>query len=46
MLFYFAKRAKNGGGVAFHNSGHKLALGNVNDIRCLQKITFFVVCLI
>ena len=47
MLFYFEKGAKNGGGgVAFHNSGHRLALGNVNDMRCLEKITCFVVCMI
>ena len=48
MLFYFAKSAINGGGggLAFHNSGHRLALGNVYDMRCLEKITCFVVCLI
>ena len=30
-----------GGGVAFHNSGHRLALGHVNDIRCLEKYMLF-----
>ena len=44
MPFYFAKNTINGGGgvVAFHNSGHKLALGHCNDMRCLEKVhTFF-----
>ena len=27
-----------GGGVAFHNSGHRLTLGRVNDMRCLEKV--------
>ena len=27
-----------GGGVTFHNSGHRLALGHVNDMRCLGKV--------
>ena len=30
---------KNGGGVTFHNSGYRLALGHVNDMRCLGKST-------
>ena len=37
MQFYFAKQI-NGGGVMFHNSGHRLALGHVNNIRCLGKV--------
>ena len=42
MLFYFAKNTINGGGgVAFHNSGHRLALGHVNDMRCLEKVHAF-----
>ena len=35
MLFYFAKNTKIGSGVTFHNSGHILALGHVNDMWCL-----------
>ena len=31
-----------GGGVAFHNSGHRLALGHVNDMRCLGKVHAFL----
>ena len=27
-----------GGGVAFHNSEHRLALDHVNDNRCLEKV--------
>ena len=42
MLFYFAKNTINGGGVAFHNSGHRLALGHVNDMRCLEKVHAFL----
>ena len=39
MLFFFAKSTKmGGGGVTFHNSGHRLALGRVNDMRCLGKV--------
>ena len=39
MLFYFAKNTINGGGgVGFHNSRHRLALGQVNDMRCLEKV--------
>ena len=40
MLFYFAKNTINGGGggVAFHNSGHRLALGHVKGMRCLEKV--------
>ena len=43
MLFYFDKNTINGGGgggggVAFHNSGHRLALGHVNDNGCLEKV--------
>ena len=34
-----------GGGVAFHNSGHRLALGHVNDMRCMEKYMIFA-CLI
>ena len=30
-----------GKGVAFHNSGHRLALGHVNDMRCLEKYMLF-----
>ena len=26
------------GVVTFHNSGHRLALGHVNDMRCLGKV--------
>ena len=29
-------------GVAFHNSGHILALGHVNDMRCLEKVHDFL----
>ena len=29
-------------GVAFHNSGHRLALGHVNDMRCLEKVHAFL----
>ena len=36
MLFYFAP--KNKGGGTFHNSGHRLALGNLSDMRCLGKV--------
>ena len=44
MLLYFAKNTKMGGGgeVAFHNSGHRLALGHVNDMRCLEKVHAFL----
>ena len=42
MLFYFAKTTINGGGVAFHNSGHRLVLGHVNDMRCLEKVHAFL----
>ena len=44
MLFYFAENTINGGGggVAFHNSGHRLALGHVNDMRCLEKVHAFL----
>ena len=42
MLFYFAQNTINrGGGLPFHNSGHRLALGHVNDIRCLEKYMLF-----
>ena len=37
MLFYF-DNTKNGGGVTVHNSGHRLAFGHVNDMRCLGKV--------
>ena len=48
MLFYFAKNTivGGGGGVAFHNSGHRLALGHVNDMRCLEKVHAFLFDLI
>ena len=47
MPFYFAKKHNKwggggGGGVAFHNSGHRLALGHVNDMRCLEKVHAFL----
>ena len=46
MLFYFAKNTINGvgggGGVAFHNSGHRLALGHVKDMICLDKVHAFL----
>ena len=43
MLFYCAKNTMNGGGgVAFHNSGHILALGHVNDMRYLEKVHGFL----
>ena len=45
MLFYFAKSTLNGwggGGVGFYNSGHRLALGHVNDMRCLEKVHAFL----
>ena len=41
MLFYFAKNTINGGGVEFYNSGHRLALGHVNDMRYLEKVHAF-----
>ena len=44
MLFYFTKNTINGGGVVFHNFGNRLALGHVNDMRCLVKEQAF--CLI
>ena len=47
MLSYFAKKLnKRGRGVAFYNSGHRLALGHVNDMRCLGKVHAFFNCLI
>ena len=42
MLFYFAKNEKMGGGVVFHNCGHRLPLGHVNDMRCLEKVHAFL----
>ena len=43
MPFYFAKNTINGGGgVAFHNSGHRFALGHVNDMSCLEKVHVFL----
>ena len=30
------------GVVAFHNSGHRLALGHVNDMRCQGKVHAFL----
>ena len=43
MLFYFAKNEKmGGGGVVFHNCGHRLPLGHVNDMRCLEKVHAFL----
>ena len=39
----FCQKHNNWGeGVAFHNSGHRLALGHVNDMRCLEKIHGFL----
>ena len=35
-----------GWGVAFYNSGHRLALGHENDMRCLEKVHAFFICLI
>ena len=40
MLFNICQKhnkSGGGGGVAFHNSRHRLALGHVNDMRCLEK---------
>ena len=37
MLFYLDNTQKMGG-VAFHISGQRLALGHVNDMRCLGKV--------
>ena len=37
----FSQNTINGGGVAFHNSGYRLALGHVNDMRCLEKVHAF-----
>ena len=31
-----------GGGVKFYNSGHRLALSHLNDMRCLQKVHAFL----
>ena len=45
MLFYFVKNTINGGGggwIAFHNSGHRFALGHVNDMSCLDKVHAFL----
>ena len=44
MLSYFAKNTINGGGggVEFYNSGHRLALGHVKDMRCLEKVHAFL----
>ena len=43
MLFYFTKNTINvGRGVTFHNSGHRLALGHVNDMRYLEKVHAFM----
>ena len=33
---------KLGGGVSFQNSGNRLALGHVNDMRCLEKVHVFL----
>ena len=44
-MVYFAHNTRNGwggGGVAFHNSGYRLALGHVNDMRCLEKVHAFL----
>ena len=30
------------GGVEFYNSGHRLALGHVNDMGCLEKVHAFL----
>ena len=37
MLVYFENTQKMRG-VTFHNSGYRLALGHVNDMRCLGKV--------
>ena len=38
MLIYFAQNTINGGGgVEFHNSGHRLALGHVNVLGVWKK---------
>ena len=43
MLSYFAENTINGGGgVEFYNSGHRLGLGHVNDMRCLEKVHAFL----
>ena len=34
----FCQNTINGGGVPFRNSGNRLALGHVNDTRCLEKV--------
>ena len=45
--FIVPKNTINGGeGVAFHNSGDRLALGHVNNLRCLEKSTCFFVCFV
>ena len=36
------KWGEGGGGVAFHNPGHRLALGHANDMRCLEKVHAFL----
>ena len=40
----FCQNTMNGGGVgvAFHNSGHRLAFGHVNDMRCLEIVHAFL----
>ena len=44
-VLFSQKHNKWEGGVAFHNSGHRLALGHVNDMRCMEKYMIFA-CLI
>ena len=41
-VLFCQKHNKWGGGVAFHNSGHRLALGHVNYMRCLVKVNAFL----
>ena len=39
--FILPKHNKWGLGVAFSNSEHRLVLGHVNDMRCLEKVHVF-----
>ena len=41
-VLFCQKHNKRGGGVAFHISRHRLALGHVNDMRCLEKVHAFL----
>ena len=40
-MLFSVKNTINGGG-AFHNSGQRLALGDVNDMRCLEKLHVYM----